>query len=234
MSKRFFRVTIHGYGGEIVLGRLTEDQYDFWMPFEEEQIIAHAMWDPYEENDENPIYDDEDPRWLGHWNELDDIEHVYGANAGSAYISIEEVSGYDYGAEILNDLVSAMDWNEFKQKYNPKLTEHVLDLDEALYPNGFYDEDDAEGEEGEPKPMDNGEIPTPYVFFGYSSEKGAFGVYPIETDGEELDISALEFYTTQIPNSDNVLELVGYKDSEIYNDGGDTSGKGYYAQIWDW
>ena len=95
MSKRFFRVTIHGYGGEIVLGRLTEEQYDFWVPFEEEQIIAHAFWDPHEESDENPIYDDGDPRWLGHWNELDDIEHVYGASTDSAYISIEEVDGYD-------------------------------------------------------------------------------------------------------------------------------------------
>jgi len=59
-------------------------------------------------------------------------------------------------------------------------------------------------------------------------------LYPIETDGEDLDIGALEFYTTQVPQSDNILELVNYKDQEIYNDGGDTNGKGYYAQVWDW
>lgn len=234
MAKRYFRVTIHGYGGEIVLGRLTEEQYDFWEPFEEEQIIAHAMWDPYEESDENPIYDDEDPRWLGQWYECDDIEHVNGADADSAYVTIEEVSSAEYDAKHIADVVETMSWNDFKQKYEPKLTENVIDLDEALYPNGFYEEDDADGEEGEPKPLDNGDIPTPYVFFGMSAEKGTFGLYPIETDGEDLDIGALEFYTTQVPQSDNILELVNYKDQEIYNDGGDTNGKGYYAQVWDW
>jgi hypothetical protein len=103
-----------------------------------------------------------------------------------------------------------------------------------LYPNGFYDEDDPDGEEGEPKPLDNGDIPTPYVFFGMSAEKGTFGLYPIETNGEDLDIGALEFNTTQVPQSDNILELTAYKDHLLDNDGGDTNGKGYYAQVWDW
>lgn len=234
MAKRYFRVTIHGYGGEIVLGRLTEEQYDFWEPFDEDQIIAHAMWDPYEENDENPVHDDEDPRFLGQWYELDDLEHVNGADADSAYITIDEYDSAEFRAKHIATIVETMSWNDFKEQYKPKHTENVIDLDELLYPNGFYEEDDPNGEEGEPKPLDNGDIPTCYVFFGMSSEKGTFGDYPIETDGEDLDIGALEFYTTQMPQSDNVLELNAYKDEDVYNDGGDTNGKGYYAQVWDW
>jgi hypothetical protein len=233
MAKRYYRFSIHGYGGEIVLGRLTEEQYDFWQPMDEETIISHAMWDPYEESDENPIFDDEDPRFLGSWHELDDIEHVNGATSGSAWVTLEELDNLEYNANILNTLVENMDWKDFLEQYKPQVHETSLDLDDELYPNGFYEEDDPDGEEGEPKPLDNGDIPTPYVFFGMSAEKGTFSECDIESDGE-LDITKLNFSILHMPNDDAILSLTDYDNEPVCDQGGGTNGKGYYAEIWDW
>ena len=38
------------------------------------------FWDPYDGSEGNPITDDQDPRFLGYWHDIDDIEHVTGAS----------------------------------------------------------------------------------------------------------------------------------------------------------
>ena len=230
MAKRYFRITISGYGGEIVLGRLTEEQFDFWSPMEEENIVSHAMWDPWEENDENPIFDDEDPRWLGQWYELDDIAHENGADEDHAYVSVDEVDGDQYDSIHITEVLN-LDFKELVEKYKPVVDRQDLDLDEELYPNGFYEDGDNEGE---PKPLDNGTVPTPYVFFGMSSEKGTFGDYLVITDGEDFDPAKMYFTVTGMPNGDALVYLQEYNNEPVDNNGGDTNGKGYYAQVWDW
>ena len=89
-TKRYFRVFLSCYGGESVYGSLTQEQYEFWKDLDEEDIIAHAFWDPWEENNENPIFDDEDPRFLGYWHENDDLFHENGVSEDAAYITVEE------------------------------------------------------------------------------------------------------------------------------------------------
>ena len=72
---------------------------------------------------------------------------------------------------------------------------------------------------------------TQYVFTGYSSEKGTFGDYSIVTNGADFDPNKLTFMLTSNPQ-EATLEAIEYDGVEIYNDGGDTTGKGYYASIW--
>jgi len=202
--KRYFRVTLTGYGGERVYGSLTQEQYEFWKDLDEEDIIAHAFWDPWEENDENPIFDEEDPRFLGNWNEFDDLLHENGVSEDAAYITVEEYDSEEYDSNLISTLFDTMSWEDFQTKYNSSV-----------------DEDDFE------EVVENAQ----YVFTGYSSEKGTFGDYSIVTNGADFDPSKLAFMLTSNPQ-EVTLEATEYDGVEIYNDGGDTTGKGYYASIW--
>jgi hypothetical protein len=203
-TKRYFRVFLSGYGGERVYGSLTQEQYEFWKDLDEEDIIAHAFWDPWEENNENPIFDDEDPRFLGYWHENDDLFHENGVSEDTAYITVEEYDGKEYNSNLISTLFDRISWKDFQTKYNSTVDEN--DLEEVL---------------------EN----TQYVFSGYSSEKGIFGDYSIVTNGADFDPTNLGFILTSTPY-EVILEATEYDGVEIYNDGGDTTGKGYSAEIW--
>ena len=41
---KFYEIQIWGYGGELVYGRLTKEQFDFWK--DNEQMTSH-VWDPF-------------------------------------------------------------------------------------------------------------------------------------------------------------------------------------------
>jgi len=201
---RYFTIQLAGYGGETVCGTLTKEQYDFWKDLEEEDIIAHAFWDPYEENDENPVFNPEDPRFLGYWNELDDLYHGNAVTADSCYITITEIDSVDYQATEIAELVD-QSWTEFESQYSPECNE--------------VDEEEI-GED------------TPYGFTGFSSEKGTFAEYIIETEGN-LDLSKFKFCLTLNPNSDTILEITEYAGEDVDIEYGDTTGKGYYANVWE-
>ena len=65
-----YEIEIRGYGGEIVMGKLTKAQYDFWIDHadrESEELHSHLFWDPWSDEEGNPVTDDEDPRFLGNW-----------------------------------------------------------------------------------------------------------------------------------------------------------------------
>ena len=89
---KYYEIKINGYGGELVNGKVTKEQYEFWVEQNEETLSHHVFYDPYDETKENLIHDDKDPRFLGYWHDLDDIIHENGADLGSAYIEINEVN----------------------------------------------------------------------------------------------------------------------------------------------
>ena len=89
--------------------------------------------------------------------------------------------------------------------------------------------------EGEPLPLDDGTVPEPYVFYGMSAEKGTFfdGVVHVN-DGSKFDPTKLTIFVEAQPNGDTIISKVTYNGWTIDNNGGDTTGKGYYAAVWDW
>lgn len=91
-----YTIRISGYGGEVVLGKITQEQYDYWVD-KEEELETHSLWDPYESDESmetpNPITDDESPLFLGYWHENDDIEHTNGADADNLYVVVENEDG---------------------------------------------------------------------------------------------------------------------------------------------
>jgi hypothetical protein len=87
-----YTIEINGRGGEMVLGKISKEAYEHWSVKEEfdDGLSSHLFWDPYDPEDGNDVTDDQDPRFLGQWFELDDIEHAYGA-----FIDYCEITVYD-------------------------------------------------------------------------------------------------------------------------------------------
>jgi hypothetical protein len=76
------KLNIWGYGGEIAVGRITPEQYNFWKPVTEEHgdslLVNHCT--DYTDEDQ-PFEIPEEAKFCtdGNWYEVDDIEHMSGA-----------------------------------------------------------------------------------------------------------------------------------------------------------
>jgi len=117
-----FTIEINGYGGEMVLGSVTKEAYEHWSVKDEddEGINTHLFWDPYEEADGNDITDHEDPRFLGSWHEIDDIDHTHGAFYDQCWV-----------------VVTGEDGETVYQNDDPEVeSTHISDPDDQ--PEGYY------------------------------------------------------------------------------------------------
>lgn len=77
-EKKKFEIHLSGYGGEIVLGRVSKDQYDFWKDREDLYEMAND-WD-------NEFDVPEEMRFIknGSWYECDDLAHENGCEFSNA------------------------------------------------------------------------------------------------------------------------------------------------------
>ena len=239
-----YRITIGGYGGELVYSKITEAQYDYWSEKCNEQdedgydndsafgdyIFAYDE-ETYEQETGNTV--PEEAKFEGEWYDQDDIDHTNGATFDSAHISIEKIDGTEYSSQVLEELYEYEDLPEFVKSQNIEHEEDELDLDSVLYPNGYYEEDEGDNVEGDPKPLDDGTMPTPYVMYAMSVEKGTF-FDGIITLTKPFDPSKLKIYSMNYPNGDNIIQSVEYDGEEIDNEGGDTNGKSMNAYVMDW
>jgi len=69
---RTYSVSIWGYGGEIVMGRITEDQYEFWSNREDLDEHVHDWEDQMSVPDDLKLVED------GSWYDRDDLIHENG------------------------------------------------------------------------------------------------------------------------------------------------------------
>lgn len=211
---KYYKISISGYGGEVVFGKATKQQYEFWNDSERLEeagfetatsAIIDYMWDIEEWESNIP----KTARFRTEWYELDEYGHYNGATSDSAHIIIEEVDSDDYDAKYIQDVWEGS-LEEFLSENNKTTVQDELDLDEQIEDNNA----------------------DPYVFYGMSVEKGEFisGIIA----AEDLDFSKLEFYESVLPNGDNLITSVDYDGVDIDNFGGSTNGKAMYMEVWDW
>lgn len=89
------KLTVCGYGGEIVMGSITQEAYQYWVEQEESALSDFVLDETVEDVPDSA-------RFLepGSWYECDDIVHVSGAEmTSSSRIILEHV---DTGHEIWN------------------------------------------------------------------------------------------------------------------------------------
>lgn len=83
------KITISGYGGEVTLGSITQEQYVYWKLKDNEDDINNLLmgW-PEECEEEHP-----ESLMLGQYHDMDDIAHANGATFDSAYITVTNDDG---------------------------------------------------------------------------------------------------------------------------------------------
>jgi hypothetical protein len=221
---RFYRVQISGYGGESAYMSISKEAHDFWAPICEEHgdhdLVEYMASDDIEECDFTDIdsvpveaqflNDPDDDMYKRPWYESHtEFEHTYGAEYGSAYLSVEEVDSEEYNSNSINEVM----YNESISDLNDTVGEET-EWAHEMVEMGCCEEPDCK-----------------YIAQLYSSEKGGFFDGVIETIGE-FDPKKLKIRTTEFLNGEDTITEVEYDGVEVDNNGGDTNGKGYYASVW--
>ena len=150
----FISFMIHGYGGEVVLGKISKKAAVFWKSDEMEEHFHDYVFNAEWWEDENP--DIKIPKYaqIGLWHDIDDMGHEWGAAQSGAYLTINEVSDATWDADHVRDIY----YGEFMDYVN----EHEVKIhSDEQHPN-----------------------PKGYTFCGVNSEKGTFYHGIIEIEGE--------------------------------------------------
>jgi len=235
----YYRITVSGYGGEASYMRISEEAHNFWKPITEEhgdsplvhyiinaedQTASEVNTDgEYNDYDIDPatipdsakfMHDVEDVEAGGYsWYEpKDEIEHVWGAGWDSSYLTIEKVDSDDYMSSVLEEIVDREDLSEFVNRIGEE-TEWEVELQDGPETGYNY------AQKGE------------YVCQMYSAEKGQFFDGILVTPGL-IDLKKLKLLVDEAPNGEDTLYSIQYDGEDIDNQGGDTNGKGYYAEVW--
>jgi hypothetical protein len=76
-EKKKFEISLQGYGGEIAVGRISKEQYEFWKDREDLDEYAYDFENELEIPEEMKLFSD------GSWYECDDLEHENGCEFDS-------------------------------------------------------------------------------------------------------------------------------------------------------
>jgi len=207
MNTRKFRVCGKRYGGELTIGIVSADFVRYWKDKDESDLINHITgleWQDDDVDTESPyIFDDKDIVFNG-CCEIDDILHIIGYYSDCNFF-VSEITG------------KTDDWeyDENEKEFEPYILlgrEYYSDVEEPIDP-----------------PDDSDYVP---VLVWFSSEKGNFGTWFVETDGEDFDASKFDVSIIET-NLAEIIDCAWYdkKELETNYDAADSMGKGYYAQV---
>ena len=220
MAKHRYRIEGGRYGGELVLGEVSNSFASYYADKQDEvvdAVLEAEDWDPNEEEDSDALLDPEGiphPALPGEdfymW-ENDNFEHINSAYADGGFMVYEVPADgsddYDYDKEVYEGdaiHVYGREGGYFSTDEEPEL----------------INEEDEDG---------NKYVP---VLAFHSSEKGSFGAWFVETDGEDFDEFKLGYGVVET-NLAEFVDAVYYDKVELdcdydYND---TTGKSYDAQV---
>ena len=91
-TPRTYRVMLSGYGGEIVLGSVPREQYEY---FRDNDIdVEEYAWDS---DNESEVPEDMQPFTPGEWHSCDDVAHESGVElSGYNYITVTDENGKEH------------------------------------------------------------------------------------------------------------------------------------------
>lgn len=219
MAKRRFRIEGGPRGGEIVLGTVSPEFVEYYKDADYDDLVEAVTDadDSYDDEPDDALLDPNAPPLPKEdfvmW-ECDDIEHINSAYSDGGF-NVTEVP-----ADGSND----WDWvdpdKQILSNYDPVMlgSREAAIFGKELPENGL--EKDADGNQYVP------------VLLFHSGEKGGFGAWFVETDGEDFDQYKLTFTNAETMEGDFIQDV--YYDKEMLDcdyDNNDTTGKGYYAQV---
>ena len=235
----FYRVMLNGYGAETSYMYITEDEFNFWSKHTEEHgdsaainyIMGAEDRNPAEVNDDEDLEvtvprnamfmhdpDDEEAGGYNWFEPREEFDHTWGATYDEAYVEIDKVDSAEYGAKYIETIV---DREEFGVYIN-EVSERNSDADNDIW----CEPTEVDHDYGNKYP-EKGR----YICQVISSEKGTFFETVIETPGL-FDETKLKWMIAEAPNGEDLIYGAEYDGEEVYNDGGDTTGKGYYVYFY--
>ena len=236
-GKRFFKIEFSGYGGELIVGKASEEFVKYWLHEDRKDLLTdhiHAMHDKAGfEDSEAEGYDENSPEvYEGagdqeYWN-FDDIEHEtmvsYEYNPYRVTeIKVDPRAEYVDGELRWNDKESRkrnFDWsaNMFE---NMDGTEKDYDFENCVVHRELYVHDSKKGVKD----------PVP-VLMMYDSQKGMFGTAFVMTDGEDFDPKKFAYVALDNTMASNA-ELFFYDKQMLSVDNSwlDTWGKGFFSNV---
>lgn len=183
----FISFMIHGYGGEVVLGKISKKAAEFWQSDEMAEHLHGYVFSPEWFEEENPNIKIPKYAQIGVWHDMEDRGHEWGAAQGGAYLTINEVSDDTFSADHVRDVF----YGELMNYVN----EHEVEI---------------HSDECHP-------LPKEYTFCGVNSEKGTFYEGTIEIKGEfdpkKVSFGSTEIHQdtliTQIYYGDETIDNAG-------------------------
>jgi hypothetical protein len=215
---RYYRISVWGYGSEMVWNRISKECADWWNS-QEEISPEEYMSDPEEFVKEHTIPDeanflrwenDDGEKYYSGWHEPpEEAGHFWGCNDEAAHITVEEIESKEYNAPVLETIMDSKTLSEAVDEHE---VECSIKDEDAVLPKGWYAQ-------------------------MISSEKGTFFDGVLHLVGETFDPTKLVINQNTMPNDEVYIQSVSYgtegNEVEIDNDGGDTNGKGYSVHFYE-
>ena len=250
VGKRYFRIELAGYGGELVVGRASDEFIEYWSDEDRKNLLAdhmHAMSDicmysddMLEEAEEDEItldypegFDKDSPEvYVGSGNreywDFDDIEHDTMLNPEYTQYIVTEITPdprteYSHGELSWQDSVTKkrnFDWSS-QMFTEVEGSSKEYDFNNCVVDRELYLDNDK----------DNLEDPVPVIMM-YDSQKGVFGHIIVQTNGEDFDPN--KFAYASISNTmSNGIQSYYYNKQSLAVDNSDLStwGKGFHASV---
>lgn len=218
MTKRRFRINAGRYGGETTVGEINPDFVEFVQGRDSDEIVEIVMaWEDSGDMEEYLSRTDGAPPLsssgaedLGRgWYEFDNLEHISSAYADGTW-SWCEVPG-----DGSDDFAGG--------------EEHEFEAWQICDREAYHSEELPEPTEYQSQEQIDGYVP---VLAFHSAEKGGFGDYFVETNGEDFDPQLLTFSVLGT-NVAEMVDRVWYNGVELEGnfDYADSWGKGYHASV---
>ena len=224
MAKRKFRIEGGRYGGEAVLGEVNPAFASYYAELDDTSELIDAVLEADqmgygdEEEPDDALLDPDTPPgpakdpevYFNMW-ENDEFEHINSSYADGGFFVYEvPADGSD-------------DYDHDKEVYEGEAI-HVYGRE-----GGYFNTDDEPEVLNEEDEDGNKYVP---VLMFHSSEKGTFGAWFVETDGEDFDEFKLGVGVVET-NLGEFVDAVFYDKVELdcEYDHNDTTGKSYDAQV---
>lgn len=203
--KKRYRIEAGRYGGELVIGEVNQDFVDYWIERMEDgdsDLIEHVTELDYDDEAGDPDSPEMSDNATA-WYEIDNLEHLNNAYGDAGFLVYEVPADGSDDRSWDNDPLETSGYH--------------------LYGREAY--------HSESIPEENIDDYVPVLSF-HSAEKGGFGVWFVDVEGEDFDPRKLAFSTVET-NVAEIIETVWYDKQEldVDFDYSDTTGKGYYASV---
>jgi len=240
VGKRFFKIELGGYGGELIVGRASEEFVEYWLDEDRKDNLMdhmHGMNDMimYEDDDDMEVdgFDSDSPEvYEGSGNreywEFDDIEHETMVSYDYTQYTVTEIN-VDPRAEYKDGELSWSDAATKKRNFDwgSKLyteiddTAKQFDMENCVVTRELYINDSKE-DVADPIP----------VIMMYDSQKGVFGHLYVMTNGEDFDPKKFAYVALDNTMSSNA-ETFYYDKVGLTVDHNELStwGKGFFANV---